>query len=516
VRHNRREFVEKLGIAAVTSTFAGSAVVASAASLPHDEAMAPHSHTDDLCFTSGRELARLIRARKVSAREVMAAHLRQIERVNPRVNAIVAKLDDARCLALAEDADRRLATSGPDGPLHGLPFAFKDTEAVVGFPFTRGSTIFKSFMPKEDTVLVERLRRAGVLAIGKTNMPEFGMGSNTYNKVYGTTLNPYDLTKSAGGSSGGAGAALASGMLPLANGSDLGGSLRNPGNFNNVVGFRPTVGLVPAAPTTLPFVGFVVKGPMARSVDDAAFQLSAMAGADPRDPGCAPSDPSAFAGGLGREFKGVRVAWCPDLGGLPLDRRVRAVLDAQRATFEGLGCVVEDASPDLAGADEVFLTIRSWRSWNAYGPLLDAHRAEMKPEAVGEIEAGSRLSGADVATAMNRHAELMERMRRFQEKYEFTLCAVNQVPPFDASVDWPKAIEGTKMEHYIAWMRSAYWITATFCPAVSVPSGFTPEGLPVGIQIVGRYRDDLGVLQLAHAFEQATGVGRRRPAIALA
>jgi amidase len=512
MRVNRREFVERLGAAATTSAFAGS--LRPAANAQHREAASPHVRTDDLCFTSGRELARLIRARKVSAREVMAAHLRQIERLNPRVNAIVAKLDDARCLALAEDADRRLAASGPDGPLHGLPFAFKDTESVVGFPFTRGSTIFKDFMPKEDGVLVERLRRAGVLAVGKTNMPEFGMGSHTYNKVYGTTFNPYDLTRSAGGSSGGAAAALASGMLPLAQGTDLGGSLRNPGNFNNVVGFRPSVGLVPAAPTSLPFVGFAVKGPMARSVDDAAFLLSAMAGADPRDPGCYPSDPAGFARGLERGLKGVRVAWCPDLGGLPLDRRVRTVLDAQRATFEGLGCVVEDAVPDLAGADELFLTIRAWRSWNAYGPLLDAHRAEMKPEAIGEIEAGGRLSGTDVAKAMNRHAELMERVRRFQERYEFTLCAVNQVPPFDATIDWPKEIEGTKMEHYVAWMKSAYWISATFCPAISVPAGFTADGLPVGIQIVGRYRDDLGVLQIAHAFEQATQFGRRRPAIA--
>jgi amidase len=463
---------------------------------------------------SGRELAGLIRARQVSAREVMSAHLAQIARVNPKVNAIVAKLDDARCLALADEADRRVAGGDALGPLHGLPFAFKDTEAVIGFPFTRGSTIYAHDMPTEDTVVVERLRNAGVVPIGKTNVPEFGMGSHTYNKVYGTTLNPYDTTKSAGGSSGGAGAALAAGMVPLANGSDLGGSLRNPGNFNNIVGFRPTVGLVPVAPSPLSLVGFLAKGPLARSVEDAAFLLSAMAGPDPRDPSCYQSDPSLFAKGLGRTFTSVRVAWCPDLGGLPVDRRVRAVLDAQRVTFEHLGCRVEDACPDLSGADEVFLTIRAWRSWNTLGPLLETHRAELKPEALWEIESGSRLSGSDVAHALIRHADVMERMRRFQEKYEFIVCAVNQVLPFDATLDWPKDIEGTPMEHYIAWMKSAYWITATFCPAISVPGGFSSEGLPVGIQIVGRYRDDLGVLQIAHAFEQATGFGRRRPAIA--
>lgn len=469
----------------------------------------------ELCFRSGRELAELIRARQISAREVMTAFLRQIDRVNPKINAIVAKLDDGRCLALADEADRVLAQGDKVGSLHGLPFAFKDLDAAVGFPLTRGSPIFKNFMPNEDSVLVERLRKAGVIPIGKTNVSEFGMGSHTYNEVYGTTLNPYDLTKTAGGSSGGAGAALAAGLLPLASGSDLGGSLRNPANFNNIVALRPTVGLVPTAPTLLPFVGFSVKGPMARSVADVAFLLSAMAGDDPRDPACYPSDPSVFARPLDREFKDVRIAWCPDLKDLPLDRGVGAILDSQRKTFANLGCIVEDACPDFSGADEVFLTIRAWNFWHMLGPLLEKHRHEMKPEAVWQIEAGSKLTGGDVAKAMTKHGELMERMRVFQERYEFILCAVNQVPPFDATIDWPREIEGVKMEHYIAWMKSAYWITPTFRPAISVPAGFTVDGLPVGIQIVGRYRDDLGVLQIAHAFEQATGFGRTRPEIAV-
>jgi amidase len=469
----------------------------------------------DLCFMSARELATLVHSRKLSAREVMAAHLGQMNRLNPKINAIVATLDDDKCLALAEEADRRIARRERVGPLHGIPIAFKDLEPAVGFPWTRGSPIYKDDMPTEDSVLVERLRKAGALPIGKTNVPEFGMGSHTYNKVYGTTVNPYDLTKSAGGSSGGAGAALATGLLPLADGSDLGGSLRNPANFNNIVALRPTVGLVPTAPTAMPFLGFLVKGPMARSVGDTAFLLSVMAGSDSRDPGCYPSDPSLFAKPLERSFKGVRVAWCPDLGGLPLDRRVRAVLEAQRKSFEALGCIVEEAWPDLGGADRIFLVVRMWRSWNLLGPLLQEHREQMKPEAVWEVESGSRFSAADIAGAMVQHGELMERMRRFQEKYEFLLCAVNQVPPFDATIEWPKEIEGVKMENYVAWMRSAYWISVTFCPAISVPAGFTAEGLPVGIQIVGRYRDDLGVLQIAQAFEQMTGFGRERPAIAL-
>jgi amidase len=461
-----------------------------------------------------RELANLIRKKKVSAREVMVAHLDQIRRVNPKINAIVALLDDAKCLARADEADRLLAKGGRVGPLHGLPWAFKDLESALGFPFTRGSLIYKDFMAAEDTVLVERIRNAGAVVIGKTNVPEFGMGSHSYNKVYGVTRNPYDLSKTAGGSSGGAGAALATGMLPLADGSDLGGSLRNPANFNNIVAIRPSVGLVPTAPSQLPWVGFSVKGPMARSVADTAFLLSVMSGADSRDPACHPSDPPSFNKPLDRRLKGVRVAWCPDLGGLPLDTRVRSVLDAQRGTFEALGCIVDEACPDLSGADEVFLTIRRWRTWASLGPLLNEHRGKMKPEAISEMESGAKLTGSDVARAMIRHTELMDRMRRFQEKYAFLLCAVNQVPPFDATIDWPKEISGVKMDHYIAWMKSAYWITTTFCPAVSVPAGFTADGLPVGIQIVGRYRDDFGVLEVAHAFEQATGFGRKRPALA--
>ncbi len=464
---------------------------------------------------SGRDLAQLIRQRKISAREVMGAHLRQIARLNPKINAVVAKLDDEQCLALADDADRRLARGDHVGLLHGLPFAFKDLDPAVGFPMSRGSPIFRDFMPTEDSVLVERLKKAGVIPIGKTNVSEFGMGSHTYNEVYGTTLNPYDLTKSAGGSSGGAGAALAAGLLPLASGSDLGGSLRNPANFNNIAALRPTVGLVPSGPTALPFLGFSVKGPMARSVGDVAFLLSAMAGTDPRDPAVYPSDPNLFSKPLARNFKDVRVAWCLDLGGLPLERQVRSVLEAQRKTFVDLGCVVEDACPDLTGADEIFLRIRAWSYWHTLGPLLKKHRHEMKPEAVWQIEAGAKLGGGDVAAAMARHGELMQRMRQFHERFEFLLCAVNQVAPFDASIHWPREIEGVEMEHYIAWMKSAYWITPTFCPAMSVPAGFTVEGLPVGIQIVGRYRDDFGVLQLAHAFEQATGFGKRRPAITL-
>jgi amidase len=509
--HDRRDFLKVASAGAAVGTLVGCGDGQEAASVASPDRPASSA---DLCFMSAMELAALIRARKVSAREVMAAHLERISRLNPKINAIVAKLDDAQCLALADVADQRAAKGETLGPLHGLPIAFKDLQPAVGFPFTQGSTIFKNRMPESDSVLVERLRNAGAIPIGKTNVPEFGMGSHTYNKVYGTTFNPYDLTKSAGGSSGGAGAALASGMLPIADGGDLGGSLRNPGNFNNVVGMRPTVGLVPTAPNAFPLLGFTVNGPLARTVGDAAHLLSVMAGPDSRDPGCYPSDPSVFRRPLGRNFRDVRVAWCPDLGGLPLDARVRSVLDMQRKTFESLGCVVEDACPDLTDADSIFLTIRGFSFAASLQPLLAEHRHEMKPDAIWNVEYGLALSGTDIARAMMQHGQLLDRVRRFQEKYEFILCAVNQVPPFDATLDWPKSVNGITMTNYLEWMKSAWWITVTFCPAISVPAGFTPEGLPVGIQMVGRYRDDFSVLQLAHAFEQASGFGRRRPSIA--
>jgi amidase len=469
----------------------------------------------DICFMSARELSALLHARSISAREVMAAHLRRIERVNPLLNAIVAKLPDDECLALADEADRVAAKGGALPPLHGLPIAFKDLEPAVGFPWTRGSPIYRNDMPAADSILVERLRRGGAIPIGKTNVPEFGMGSHTYNSVYGTTVNPWDTTKSAGGSSGGAGAALATGMLPIADGSDLGGSLRNPANFNNIVALRPTVGLVPRAPDPMPAGGLNVKGPMARTVADVAWLLSVIAGPDPRDPNCVPSDPSIFAGPLERSFRGTRLAWCPDLGGLPLDPRVRAVIDAQRGAFAQLGFVVEDAVPDLEGADAIFLTLRAWRNAALLGPLLATDRERLKPEAIEEIERGAALSGGDVARAVIAHAELLDRVRRFQERYPFMVCAVNQVPPFDATLDWPKEVDGVRLTTYVAWMKSAYWISVTQRPAMSVPAGFTPEGLPVGLQIVGRHRDDFGVLQAAHAFEEATGVGRTRPPVAV-
>ncbi|HUO79311.1 MAG TPA: amidase [Steroidobacteraceae bacterium] len=501
--------IDRRGFLAGAAAAASAAAVGAGAATP--AARPAGAREDGLCDRDARELLALLARRELSARELMAAHLERIRAWNPTLNAIVARLPDEECLALAAAVDERRARGAPLGALAGLPWAFKDLEPAVGFTWSRGSTIFRDERPAFDSLVVERLRHAGVVPIGKTNTPEFGLGSHSYNRVYGTTLNPYDPTKSAGGSSGGAGAALATGMLALADGSDLGGSLRNPANFNNVVGFRPSVGLVPTAPTPLPFYGFAVKGPMARTVSDVALLLSVLAGPDVRDPGCLPSDPAAFAAPLGRDLRGSRVAWCPDLGGLPLEADVRAALEPARATLAALGCVVEDVAPDLAHADEVFLTLRALRSWIVLGPLLERHRDELKPEAVGEIEAGRALGAREIGAALAAHGALVERMREFHARHDFIACAVNQLAPFDARLNWPKQVAGVAMEHYVAWMKSAYWITATWQPAISVPAGFTAAGLPVGLQLVGRRLEDRRVLELAYGFEQATRVGLRRP-----
>jgi amidase len=478
--------------------------------LPDEESLMSET---ELCFLTASELARRIRERELSCVEVMQAHLAQIARVNPHVNAIVTLLPE-QALAGAQAADAALARGDAVGPLHGLPIAHKDLFLTKGIRTTFGSPIFQDFVPDEDALIVERLRRAGAITIGKTNTPEFGAGSQTFNPVFGATRNPYDLAKTCGGSSGGAAVALACGMLPIADGSDMGGSLRNPASFCNVVGLRPAPGRVPHWPTEAAWYTLSVDGPMARTVQDVALLLSAIAGPDPCSPIAIPEPGMRFAQPLDRDFSGVRIAWSRDLGGLPVDPRVTAAIDAQQHVFAALGCAVEDADPGWDGADVAF---KAWRAWSfelGRGKLLDTHRDQLKDTVVWNIEAGRQLSGPQLAAAERQRSVLYQRLRVFMERYEFLVLPVSQVPPFDVEQPYVSAINGVALETYIDWMRSCYYVSATGLPAISVPCGFTPEGLPVGIQIVGRHQDEWGLLQLAHAFEQATGVGQRHPPIA--
>ena len=467
---------------------------------------------NDLCVLSATELLRRMRSKEVSARDVMAAHLAHIERVNPRLNAIVTLHAD-EAMAAAGRADEAHARGDALGPLHGLPVAHKDSFLTRGMRTTFGSPIFAQFIPDQDSIIVERQKRAGAITVGKTNMPEFAAGSQTFNTVFGATRNPYDPSKTCGGSSGGAAVALATGMVALADGSDLGGSLRNPANFCNVVGLRPSIGRVPQWPGQDAWGTLAVSGPMARTVQDVALFLRVLAGPDARDPISLSDDGARFGGSLQRDFAGTRIAWSADLGGLPVEPAVTAVLESQRGVFTGIGCAIEEASPNLSGADEVFQTLRGVSFVNAFGALLEKHPTKFKDTIVWNVELGRALTGTQVGAATLLRSQIFARMHAFMERYEFLIAPVNQVAPFSIDQEYPTEINGVRMNNYLDWMRSCSAITVTGHPAISVPCGFTPDGLPVGVQIIGRYRDELGLLQFAHAFEQRTKTGERRPQV---
>jgi amidase len=464
----------------------------------------------DLCFTSATELAAMLRSKKVSAREVMQAHLAQIERVNPAVNSIVTLVAD-RAMADAAAADEELARGKPRGPLHGLPIAHKDLVETKGIRTTQGSPFFRDHIPDADAPIITLIRKGGALTLGKTNTPEFGAGSHTFNTVFGATKNPYDVTRSCGGSSGGAAVSLACGMVPIADGSDTGGSLRNPAAFCNVVGFRPSPGRVSAGRGS--WSPLSTSGPMARSVADVALFLSVIAAPDTHNPLVLRDDPARFAGRLDRDFKGTRVAWYKDLGGIPFESEIKRVVGNARHTFESLGCVVEEAEPDFAGVDEAFPTLRHLSYHSSYAALAKQRPDWIKDTIHWEIDEAERQTAADVARASERQDRFYNQVEAFFSLYDYFVLPVTQVEPFDVTIKYPTEVAGVAMPTYIDWMRSCWYVTFMATPAISVPAGFTSGGRPVGLQIVGRHRDDWSVLQLAHAFEQATRHGLRRPAV---
>ncbi len=467
----------------------------------------------ELCFLKATELANKLRRREVSAVEVVEAHLQQIERVNPKVNAIVTLVPE-QALKEARKADESMARGEVQGRLHGIPVAHKDLVETRGIRTTYGSPIFRDHVPDFDALVVERMKSAGAITLGKTNTPEFGAGSQTFNEVFGATRNPYDTELTCGGSSGGAAVSLACRMLSLADGSDLGGSLRNPANFCNVVGFRPSVGRVPSWPGLAGWNSFSVDGPLARTVEDTALLLSVLAGPDPRDP-LANSEPgTVFAQQLDRDFRGTRVAWSSDFGRLPVDPRTHETLETNRVHFEEIGCSIVEDLPDFSDADEIFKTWRAWLYELKYTQLLEKHRELIKDTVVWNTEFGQKLSGPELGHAEKLRTALYHRVREFMKDCEFLLLPVSQVPPFPVDQPYVKEINGIEMKTYLDWMRSCYFISVTGLAAVSVPGGFTKDGLPVGLQIVGRPRDDLGVLQLAHTFEKATLHWQRVPDLA--
>jgi amidase len=454
---------------------------------------------------TARGQADAVRRRQISARELLELHLARIAERNPDLNAIVS-LDEERARAGAAAADEHLARGYEVGPLHGLPFAVKDTHDVAGWRTTYGSTLFADHVPEADDLIVERIRRAGAVLIGKTNVPEFAAGSHTFNRVFGTTRNPVDPSRSAGGSSGGAACALASGMVPLAEGSDMGGSLRNPASFCGVVGLRPTLGRVPTWPAANLWETTSTAGPMARTVGDVALLLSVIAGPDPRVPTALGDPGSAFAPPVMGSLSGLRIGYSADLGGaFRVDPHVAAVLEEAGRLLVRSGASVYAAHPDLSLAEDTFRTLRAWHFQASYGELLREHPDEIKQSLADNIRAGEDLSGADVARAYTQRSTLSGEMHRFFQDYDLLVLPTAQVPPFPIDQEYPTEIDGERMETYLDWMRSAYLITVTGCPAISLPAGHTPDGLPVGVQLVAPHGQDRRLLEIAAAYELARG-----------
>jgi amidase len=462
-----------------------------------------------LHWWTARDLATAIRRRKLSAREVVTWHLARIDEVNPRLNAVIS-LRPEEAVAEADAADRAVAAGERLGPLHGLPIAIKDLEDTAGIRTTYGSTRFADHVPARDSLLVQRLRAAGAIVVGKTNTPEFGVGSHTFNQVFGTTRNPWALDRSAGGSSGGAGAALAAGLLPIADGSDHGGSIRNPASFNNVVGLRPTPGLVPNSGADDVWDTASVVGPMARTVGDLALMLTAISAPDRHSP-LSHGGPASFDGELTGRLPGLRVGWCPDLGGLPIAPEVLGVLAQARARLVAFGCEVQDVALDLGAADEAFETLRALAFARSFGPDLASLRDTAKATLVWNVECGLELEASAIARAIAARSRAFIMVADLIERFDVLAVPAAQVLPFPVDQEYPTEIAGVTMPHYLGWMRVCSRITVSAHPVAAVPAGFTPDGLPVGLQFVGPYREDRRLLEYAAAWESASGLTALHP-----
>ncbi len=469
----------------------------------------------DLLMTDATALSTAIRMKRVSCAELMQATLAQVARLNPQVNAIIELRDGDELMAEARARDADLAQGHHRGALHGFPQAIKNLEPVKGMRMTMGSPLLKDFMPPADSIMVERMRNAGAIFIGRTNTPEFGLGSHTYNPVHGRTLNAYDQRVSAGGSSGGAAVAVALRMLPLADGSDYGGSLRNPAGWNNIFALRPSIGRVPTTPRDVWMPGMSVLGPMARNVPDLALLLAVQAGFDPRAPASLDGKLDLTPAALNADMKGKRIAWCGDFGGqLPFEPGVLELCRTALKTFEDMGCIVEEAFPDypLEKVWRAFLTLRAWHGGSGILTLYEdpKRRAFLKPEAIFEIESGAKLSAYDLSAASMLRTHWYEAVRAFFERYDYFVLPTAQVFPFDVNLDWPKEIAGHTMETYHAWMKVAIMVTMSACPVAAVPAGFNREGLPMGLQLVAPIHGEVACLQLAYAYDKATSWAAKR------
>ena len=466
----------------------------------------------DLTFTPAVELLKLYRARKVSPREVMDAVLARIDAINPKVNAVVTLARDA-ALWEARRATAALKRGAPLPPLFGLPVAIKDVTATKGIRTTQGSKLFENHVPEADALVVQRVRAAGGIVIGKTNTPEFAFGPNTVNAVFGATRNPWNLERTAGGSSGGSAAGLATGMFPLAEGTDLGGSLRGPAAFCGVVGFRTTPGLIPRYPSALAWDTYSVEGPMARTVGDTALLLSVMAGADDRSPISYEVDTRELLASVkAPSVKGWRIAWSTDFDGLvPVDDEVRQVFERAVGVFRALRARLEHATPDMQHVPEIVRTSRGLLMVARHADKLPEHRAILQEGLVENTEQGLALSSREIARGELLRTQLWEGVRTFFETHDLLLTPTLATPPFPLDQPHILMVNGQPLGKGMQRSYLTYAFSVLGLPAISIPCGFTRDGLPVGMQIVGRRRGEAAVLRAAAAFEAAQPWADRRP-----
>ncbi|WP_458107417.1 amidase family protein [Arthrobacter sp. R3-55] len=453
---------------------------------------------------SAVELSAAIRAKKISAREALAEHLERIAEVNPVINAVVT-LDAEGAQALAHRADQLTASGAQLPPLHGVPMTHKDTNNTAGMRTTQGSLALRDFVPDADDLIIARLKAAGVVSTGKSNVPEFGAGSHTFNDLFGTTTNPYAPTLSAGGSSGGVAAVVASRVQSIGDGSDMGGSLRIPASFCNVVGFRPSTAVIPMPSDVNAYAWLGRTGPMARSVEDIALFMSVTAGKDPRVPHPEGLNPEVFREGLQTDMHGVRIGWSPDFGiGVPVDREILDHLERQLEVFERLGAIVEEATPDFSEADLVFGNTRAMDFAAGLGAILERAGDVIKPEVHWNVRKGFDLTARDLLETAAARTRLEQSVQSFFGQYDLFASPCAQVLPFDASQRYPADIAGVPSETYLDWMRSACLLSATGLPVLSVPAGFGPAGLPIGLQLASNHYTDMQLLRYGYAFEQQT------------
>jgi len=465
-----------------------------------------------LAFAPATELRRLIRAGKVSPVEVVEGTLRRIERVNPVVNAYCT-VAAGQALAAARQAEAAVSRGDDLGPLHGVPVGIKDMSLTAGIRTTFGSRLYADYIPTEDSVDVARLKRAGAIVLGKTNSPEFAAGPNTLNALFGATRNPWSLERSAGGSSGGSAVALACGMASLANGGDLGGSLRIPASVCGVVGFRPSPGRVPMYPSAWTSESFLVVGPMARTVRDVALMLEVTAGPDDRVPISLDEPGSVFERAAEGGVKGLRVAWSPDLGVSRVDPEVARIVEAACRRFEEAGCSVEAAAPEIGEIRPMIATYRALGAAAGAPDLLNRADEVENPLLREFLKRPRELTGLQVAQAGIEHSRYVERMMAFFRRYDLLVTPTTPTAAYLLDQMYPPEIAGQPVESAIDAMLVTYAITMAGLPAISVPAGFTAAGLPVGMQIVGGRHAEALVLRAAAAFEKLAPWADRHPPV---